>query len=67
MSSVRTTAFPTVFATVPPPLQRRFRNLHPGIDVIVLETEDREVKGLPEAGSIDLGVILNPCPRVARS
>lgn len=60
--SIRIAAFPSVFATVLPPLLRRFRQLHPGIDVIALETDDREVEVWLEAGSVDLGVVLNPAP-----
>lgn len=51
-----------MFATVLPPLLRRFRFLHPGIDVVLLETDDREVERWLVAGSIDLGVVLNPSP-----
>lgn len=60
--SLRIAAFPSVFATVLPPLLRRFRSRHPGIDVIVLETDDREVEAWLAAGSIDLGVVLDPAP-----
>jgi DNA-binding transcriptional LysR family regulator len=58
--SVRIAAFPSVFSTVLPPLLRRFRSLHPGIELVALETDDREVETWLEAGSIDLGVVLNP-------
>lgn len=60
--SLRIAAFPSVLATVLPPLLRRFRTRHPGIDVIALETDDREVKAWLAAGSIDLGVVLDPEP-----
>lgn len=60
--SIRIAAFPSVFATVLPPLLRRFRSLHPGIEVVALETDDREVEVWLEAGSVDLGVVLNPSP-----
>lgn len=60
--SIRIAAFPSVFATVLPPLLRRFRLLHPGIDVVALETDDREVEVWLEAGAVDLGVVLNPAP-----
>ncbi len=62
IGSLRIAAFPSVFATVLPPLLRRFRSRHPGIDVIVLETDDREVEEWLTAGSIDIGVVLNPAP-----
>lgn len=60
--SIRIAAFPSVFATVLPPLLRRFHLLHPGIEVVALETDDREVEVWLEAGSVDLGVVLNPAP-----
>lgn len=58
--SIRLAAFPSVFATVLPPLLRRFRLLYPDIEVIPLETDDREVELWLESGIIDLGVVLNP-------
>ncbi|TQS73957.1 LysR family transcriptional regulator [Rhodobacteraceae bacterium] len=58
--SLRIAAFPSVFATVLPPLLRRFRKLHPCIEVVALETDDREVEVWLNAGSVDLGVVLNP-------
>jgi len=60
--SVRIAAFPSIFATVLPPILRRFRALHPGIELVVLETDDREVEAWLKAGAIDLGVVLNPSP-----
>lgn len=60
--SLRIAAFPSVFATVLPPLLRRFRALHPDIELVALETDDREVEAWLEAGSIDLGIVLNPSP-----
>lgn len=62
VGSIRIAAFPSVFATVLPSLLRRFRQLHPDIEVIALETDDREVETWLEAGSVDLGVVLNPPP-----
>jgi DNA-binding transcriptional LysR family regulator len=59
---VRIAAFPSVFATILPPLLRRFRVLHPEIDLVVLETDDREVEAWLETGVVDLGVVLNPQP-----
>jgi DNA-binding transcriptional LysR family regulator len=58
--SLRIAAFPSVFATFLPPLLRRFRTLHPDIELVVLETDDREVEAWLAAGSIDIGVVLNP-------
>ncbi|MTJ81248.1 MAG: LysR family transcriptional regulator [Telmatospirillum sp.] len=60
--SLRIAAFPSVFATVLPSLLRRFRILHPGINLIALETDDREVEVWLAEGAIDLGVLLNPAP-----
>ncbi|WP_237154137.1 LysR family transcriptional regulator [Oryzibacter oryziterrae] len=60
--AIRLAGFPSVFATVLPPLLRRFRTLHPGIDLVPLETDDLEVEAWLAAGSIDLGVVLNPSP-----
>ena len=57
---VRIAAFPSVFATILPPLLRRFRALHPEIKLLALETDDREVEAWLDAGTIDLGVVLNP-------
>lgn len=59
-STIRIAAFPSVFATVLSPILRRFRSLHPGIKVVALETDDREVIAWLESGVIDLGVVMNP-------
>lgn len=60
--SVRLAGFPSVFATLLPPLLRRFRTRHPGIQVVALETDDREIEDWLAAGTIDLGVVMNPAP-----
>ncbi len=60
--SIRIAAFPSVFATVLPPLLRRFRSLHPDIELVALETDDREVETWLDTGAVDLGVVLNPLP-----
>jgi DNA-binding transcriptional LysR family regulator len=60
--ALRLAGFPSVFATILPPLLRRFRTLHPGIALVPLETDDMEVEAWLAAGSIDLGVVLNPSP-----
>lgn len=60
--SLRLAAFPSVFATVLPPLLRRFRSRHPGIRLVALETDDREVEAWLAAGAVDLGVVLDPLP-----
>lgn len=58
--TLRIAAFPSVIATVLPPLLRRFHALHPGIETVILETDDREVEAWLESGAVDLGVVLNP-------
>ncbi len=58
--SLRLAGFPMVLAQVLPPLLRRFRQLHPGIEVVQLEVSDDEVEALLEAQLVDLGVVLNP-------
>ncbi|AWN50327.1 LysR family transcriptional regulator [Methylobacterium sp. 17Sr1-1] len=58
--SLRLAAFPSVFATVLPPLLRRFRSRYPEIALVALETDDREVETWLAEGSVDLGVVLNP-------
>ncbi|MFB4204981.1 HTH-type transcriptional regulator CynR [wastewater metagenome] len=58
--SIRIAAFPSVYATILPPLLRRYRSLYPDVAVVALETDDREVEAWLAAGTIDLGVVLNP-------
>lgn len=58
--SLRLAGFPMVLAQVLPPLLRRFRLLHPGIEVVQLQVSDDEVEALLEAQLVDLGVVLNP-------
>ncbi|MBS0521020.1 MAG: LysR family transcriptional regulator [Proteobacteria bacterium] len=60
--TVRLAGFPSVFATLLPPLLRRFRTRHPEVRVVALETDDREVERWLAAGKIDLGVVMNPAP-----
>jgi DNA-binding transcriptional LysR family regulator len=60
--ALRLAAFPSVFATVLPPLLRRFRSLYPDVDLVALETDDREVGVWLQSGAVDLGVVLNPAP-----
>lgn len=57
--TLRLASFPMVFATVLPPVLRRFRQLHPAIDVIPLEASDDEVETLLADGTVDVGVVLN--------
>lgn len=60
--TLRLASFPMVFSTVLPPVLRRFRQLHPAIDVVSLEASDDEVEALLAAGAIDVGVVLNAAP-----
>lgn len=59
---VRLASFPSVLGTLLPPLLRRFRTRYPGIQVVSLEADDREVEDWLASGTIDLGVVLNPLP-----
>lgn len=59
---VRLAAFPSILATLLPPLLRRFRARHPGIDVVVLEAGDEELETWLTAGTVDLGVVMDPLP-----
>lgn len=54
---LRLAAFPSVFTTLMPPLLRRFRELHPGIEVVALEASDAEIETWLADGTVDLGVI----------
>ncbi|MBW8357762.1 MULTISPECIES: LysR family transcriptional regulator [Pseudomonas] len=60
--SLRLAGFPMVLASFLPPVLRRFKQLHPGIEVVQLEVSDDEVEALLEAQLVDLGVVLNPPP-----
>jgi len=60
--SIRLASFPVVLQAVLPPLLRRFRQRHPGIDVVTLEASDDEVEALLAAGTIDVGTVVNPSP-----
>ncbi|MGC5701366.1 LysR family transcriptional regulator [Pseudomonas sp. NFXW11] len=60
--NLRLAGFPMVLARFLPPLLRRFKQLHPGIEVMQLEVSDDEVEALLEAQLVDLGVVLNPAP-----
>lgn len=60
--NLRLAGFPMVLATFLPPLLRRFKQLHPGVEVVQLEVSDDEVETLLEAQLVDIGVVLNPAP-----
>lgn len=57
---LRLASFPMVFSTILPPVLRRFRQLHPAIEVLPLEASDSEIEDLLAAGTVDVGVVLNP-------
>jgi DNA-binding transcriptional LysR family regulator len=57
---LRVASFATVFATLLPPLLRRFRTRHPGIELTALEGTDDEVEAWLGAGTVDVGVVLHP-------
>ncbi|MEW6642707.1 MAG: LysR family transcriptional regulator [Pseudomonadota bacterium] len=61
--SIRLGSFPMVLQSVLPPLLRRFRQRHPGIDIVTLEASDEEVEALLAAGTIDVGTVVNPLPQ----
>ncbi|WP_336235407.1 LysR family transcriptional regulator [Achromobacter dolens] len=60
---LRLASFPMVFSTILPPVLRRFRQLHPAVEVVPLEASDSEIETLLAAGTVDVGVVLNPPAR----
>lgn len=59
---IRLATFPSVLATVLPALISSFRRRHPGIELVALEGTDEEVEEWLAAGTVELGVVLNPEP-----
>lgn len=59
---IRLASFPSVISTLLPGLLRDFRRLHPGIELVALEGTDEEVEEWLAAGTVELGVVLNPAP-----
>jgi DNA-binding transcriptional LysR family regulator len=59
---IRLACFPSVIALLLPGLLRDFRRRHPGIELVVLEGTDEEVEEWLDAGTVELGVVLNPAP-----
>lgn len=57
---LRIGSFHTVLAKLLPPLLRRFRQRHPGIEIVALEGAEDEVEAWLVAGTIEVGVVLNP-------
>ncbi|MFT4267151.1 MAG: LysR family transcriptional regulator [Xenophilus sp.] len=59
---IRLASFPSVISTLLPGLLRDFRRRHPGIELVALEGTDEEVEDWLAAGTVELGVVLNPAP-----
>ncbi len=59
---IRLASFPSVISTLLPALLWDFRRLHPGIELVALEGTDEEVEEWLAAGTVELGVVLNPEP-----
>lgn len=60
--TIRLASFPMVLGTLLPPLLQRFRQRHPGIEVVALEVSDHEVEAMLADNLVDVGVVLNPAP-----
>ncbi|MRW90780.1 LysR family transcriptional regulator [Duganella sp. FT80W] len=59
---IRLASFPSVLGAMLPDMLRAFRRRYPGIDVVALEGTDVEVEEWLAAGTVELGVVLNPAP-----
>ena len=59
---IRLASFPSVISTLLPGLLRHFKRRHPGIELVALEGTDEEVEDWLAAGTVELGVVLNPVP-----
>jgi DNA-binding transcriptional LysR family regulator len=57
---IRLASFPSVFAQLLPPILQAFERLHPHVEVISLHGTDEEVERWLDAGSVDVGVVMNP-------
>lgn len=57
---IRLASFPSVISTLLPGLMRDFQRRHPGIEIVALEGTDEEVEDWLAAGTVELGVVLNP-------
>jgi DNA-binding transcriptional LysR family regulator len=62
MGRIRLASFPSVLGAMLPDMLRAFRRRYPGIDVVALEGTDVEVEEWLAAGTVELGVVLNPAP-----
>jgi DNA-binding transcriptional LysR family regulator len=63
LGRIKLASFPSVFASLLPPLLQTFSRLHPGIEIVSLEGTDEEVEQWLANSSIDLGVVMNPCEK----
>lgn len=59
---IRLASFPSVISTLLPGLLRDFQRRHPGIELVALEGTDEEVEDWLAAGTVEVGVVLNPAP-----
>lgn len=59
---IRLASFPSVISTLLPGLLRDFQRRHPGIELVALEGTDEEVEEWLAAGTVEVGVVLNPAP-----
>lgn len=59
---IRLASFPSVISAMLPKLLRDFQRRHPGIELVAIEGTDEEVEEWLAAGTVDLGVVLNPGP-----
>jgi DNA-binding transcriptional LysR family regulator len=59
---IRLASFPSVISLFLPRLLRDFQRRHPGIELVALEGTDEEVETWLAAGTVELGVVLNPVP-----
>ena len=57
---VRLGSFPSVSAHFLPGLLRRFRQRHPGIDIVLFEGMDDEVREWIQTRAVDIGVVVLP-------
>lgn len=57
---IRLGGFPSIISTLLPPLFNRFRQRHPGIDIVALKATDEEIEDWLARDAIDVGVVLNP-------
>ncbi|WP_233830281.1 LysR family transcriptional regulator [Paraburkholderia sp. ZP32-5] len=57
---IKLATFPSVFTKLLPGLLQSFREQHPGVEIIALDGTDEEIETWLAAGTIDVGVVMNP-------